>query len=94
MVRSSDSDKVTVIGSGVTLHEALAAADELAASGVNIRVVDPFTIKPIDQEGITAAVRATGGKVIVVEDHYPQGEKKRKFKNVTLTVFISQCHYR
>lgn len=78
---------MTVIGSGVTLHEALAAADELAASGVNIRVVDPFTIKPIDQEGIVAAVKATGGKVIVVEDHYPQGEIERSTSDLSHSLF-------
>lgn len=78
MLRSSDTDSVTVVGAGVTLHEALKAADELAAAGVNIRVVDPFTIKPIDKEGLRAALKATGGKLVVVEDHYPQGTNTRE----------------
>ena len=73
MLRSSDNDQVTVVGAGVTLHEALTAADELAAAGVNIRVVDPFTIKPIDKEGLTAAIKATSGRLVVVEDHYREG---------------------
>ncbi|KAI1890844.1 hypothetical protein AGOR_G00157790 [Albula goreensis] len=73
VVRQSDSDKVTVIGAGVTLHEALAAADQLAAEGVNIRVVDPFTIKPLDAATIVSCARATGGRVITVEDHYKEG---------------------
>ena len=65
---------VTVVGAGVTLHEALKAADSLAESGVNIRVVDPFTIKPIDAETLLNCARKTGGRVITVEDHYPEGE--------------------
>ncbi|XP_005097854.1 transketolase-like protein 2 [Aplysia californica] len=73
VVRQSSTDKVTVIGSCVTLFEALKAADTLSASGVNIRVIDPFTIKPIDGATIIANAQATGGKIITVEDHYPAG---------------------
>uniref|UniRef100_A0A673X482 Transketolase n=1 Tax=Salmo trutta TaxID=8032 RepID=A0A673X482_SALTR len=72
VVRQSDSDKVTVIGAGVTLHEALAAADQLA-SEVNIRVIDPFTIKPLDAATIVSSARVTGGRIITVEDHYREG---------------------
>lgn len=56
------------------MQEAIEAADELALAGVNVRLVDPFTIKPMDREGLLAAVKATGGKLIVVEDHYPEGK--------------------
>ncbi|KAG7477532.1 hypothetical protein MATL_G00070650 [Megalops atlanticus] len=73
VVRQSGSDKVTVIGAGVTLHEALKAADQLAVEGVNIRVIDPFTIKPLDAATIVSNARATGGRVITVEDHYKEG---------------------
>ncbi|XP_070297016.1 transketolase [Salvelinus sp. IW2-2015] len=73
VVRQSDSDKVTVIGAGVTLHEALTAADLLASEGVNIRVIDPFTIKPLDAATILSSARATGGRIITVEDHYREG---------------------
>ncbi|KAJ8370106.1 hypothetical protein SKAU_G00101340 [Synaphobranchus kaupii] len=73
VVRQSDSDRVTVIGAGVTLHEALNAADQLAREGVNIRVIDPFTIKPLDTATILLSARATGGRVITVEDHYKEG---------------------
>ncbi|KAF5903519.1 transketolase-like [Clarias magur] len=73
VVRQSNSDQVTVIGAGVTLHEALAAHDILAKEGVNIRVIDPFTIKPLDAATIVASARATQGKVITVEDHYKEG---------------------
>ncbi|XP_048346589.1 transketolase-like protein 2 [Sphaerodactylus townsendi] len=73
VVRKSNSDKVTVIGAGVTLHEALAAADELAKQGTHIRIIDPFTIKPLDVETIISNARATGGRIITVEDHYREG---------------------
>uniref|UniRef100_A0AAY4D6L9 Transketolase n=1 Tax=Denticeps clupeoides TaxID=299321 RepID=A0AAY4D6L9_9TELE len=73
VVRQSDSDRVTVIGAGVTLHEALAAAQQLASEGVNIRVIDPFTIKPLDAGTIVDSARATGGRIITVEDHYKEG---------------------
>ncbi|XP_061075379.1 transketolase-like [Conger conger] len=73
VVRKSDDDKVTVIGAGVTLHEALAAADQLALEGVNIRVIDPFTIKPLDASTIVSCARTTGGRVLTVEDHYREG---------------------
>ena len=73
VVRKSSKDQVTVIGAGVTLHEALKAADILAAAGINIRVIDPFTIKPIDANTIVESARQTGGRVITVEDHYPEG---------------------
>ncbi|KAL8164367.1 UNVERIFIED_CONTAM: Transketolase-like protein 2 [Gekko kuhli] len=73
VVRKSNSDKVTVIGAGVTLHEALTAADELAKQGMHIRVIDPFTIKPLDAETIISNAKATGGRIITVEDHYREG---------------------
>ncbi|ODN02005.1 Transketolase-like protein 2 [Orchesella cincta] len=72
VVRKSDSDKILLIGAGITLYEALAAADELAKSGINARVIDPFTIKPLDSAIIEHA-KAAGGKVVTVEDHYPEG---------------------
>merc|ERR1719397_2270584 len=73
VVRKSDSDKVLVVAAGVTLYEALKAADTLAAKGVNIRVIDPFTIKPIDIAAIRENAAACGGRVLTVEDHYPEG---------------------
>ncbi|XP_015270940.1 PREDICTED: transketolase-like protein 1 [Gekko japonicus] len=73
VVRKSNSDKVTVIGAGVTLHEALTAADELAKQDIHIRVIDPFTIKPLDAETIISNAKATGGRIITVEDHYREG---------------------
>ncbi|XP_066527970.1 transketolase-like protein 2 [Hoplias malabaricus] len=73
VVRQSDTDQVTVIGAGVTLHEALSAHDQLAKEGVNIRVIDPFTIKPLDAETIVASALKTRGHIITVEDHYKEG---------------------
>ncbi|XP_045854156.1 transketolase-like protein 2 isoform X2 [Meles meles] len=73
VIRQSVNDKVTVIGAGVTLHEALTAADSLSQQGISIRVIDPFTIKPLDAANIISNAKATGGQVITVEDHYREG---------------------
>lgn len=72
-LRRSEHDAVTLIGAGVTLHEALAAADSLAEDGVHARVIDAYSVKPIDGEGIRAAVSETGGRVVVAEDHHAEG---------------------
>jgi transketolase len=73
VVRSSDDDEVTIVGAGITLHEALKAADALAEEGVSARVIDLYSVKPIDEEGLRAAAEATGGRVVTVEDHWPEG---------------------
>ncbi len=72
VVRRSSQDKVTVLAAGVTLHEALKAADELSKQGVQVRVIDVYSIKPIDRETLTQAAADTG-KIITVEDHYLEG---------------------
>jgi transketolase len=72
-IRENPDDQVTVVAAGVTVHNALAAADQLAAHGVNVRVIDAYSVKPIDHDGIAAAVEATQGRLVVVEDHYPEG---------------------
>lgn len=74
IVRKSDQDQALVIGSGVTLHEAIEAADILAKEGIHIRVMDPFTIKPIDEACIQKCAQSCHGRVITVEDHYPEGK--------------------
>jgi transketolase len=71
--RSSDADTVTLIGAGVTLHQCLAAADALAADGISARVIDLYSVKPIDAETVSAAARATAGRVVVAEDHWAEG---------------------
>jgi transketolase len=73
VVRASKDDLVTLIGAGVTLHNCLAAADELAGRGIPARVVDLYSVRPIDTETLLAAAAATRDRVIVVEDHYPAG---------------------
>jgi transketolase len=73
VVRESDEDQVTLIGAGVTLHEAIKAADELAQDGIHARVIDLYSVKPVDSATLTAASSATGGRFIVVEDHWPEG---------------------
>ncbi|HET9875035.1 MAG TPA: transketolase [Mycobacterium sp.] len=71
--RAGTTDQVALIGAGVTLHECLAAADELAAEGINARVIDAYSVKPIDRATLIDACRVTGGRLVVVEDHYPEG---------------------
>jgi transketolase len=73
VVRSSDEDDVTIIGAGITLHEALKAADALAEEGVNARVIDLYSVKPIDTTTLHAAAIATKGQIVTVEDHWPEG---------------------
>jgi transketolase len=73
VLRSGPSDAVTLIGAGVTLHECLRAADQLALDGIHARVIDLYSIKPIDADTLVKAADATGGRVVVAEDHHPQG---------------------
>ena len=73
VVRSTDFDEVTLIGAGVTLHACLRAADVLAADGVIARVVDCYSVKPIDTATLVAAARATAGRIVVAEDHHAEG---------------------
>jgi transketolase len=73
LLRSSQDDQVTLIGAGVTVHNCLAAADQLAADGVRARVVDLYSVKPIDTQTLLEAAAMTDGRVVVAEDHYPAG---------------------
>jgi transketolase len=73
VLRSGPSDAVTLIGAGVTLHECLRAADQLALDGIHARVIDLYSIKPIDADTLVEAADATGGRVVVAEDHHPEG---------------------
>jgi transketolase len=73
VVRSSPDDQVTLVGAGVTLHNCLAAADQLGRYGIRARVLDLYSVKPIDTETLVTAAAATGDRLIVVEDHYPAG---------------------
>jgi transketolase len=68
-----EGDDVTIVGAGITLHEALKTADELEADGISARVIDLYSVKPVDAETLRAAAEATGGRVLTVEDHWPEG---------------------
>jgi transketolase len=73
VVRKSDKDRVAVVAAGITVHEALKAADTLKGEGVAIRVIDAYSVKPMDRATLVQAAKDTGGKVIVVEDHWIEG---------------------
>jgi transketolase len=73
VLRASENDQVTLIGAGVTVHNCLAAADELARDGISARVIDLYSVKPIDTQALLDAADLTGDRLVVVEDHYPQG---------------------
>jgi transketolase len=71
-LRSSDDDAVTLIGAGITLHECLAAADRLGEQGISARVIDLYSVKPVDAETILAAAAETRA-LVTVEDHWIEG---------------------
>jgi transketolase len=71
--RKSTQDRVTVIGAGITVHEALKAADELKSQGTAIRVIDLYCVKPLDGKALAAEISATGGRLVTVEDHWAEG---------------------
>src|SRR5256885_13878001 len=73
VLRESTADVATVVAAGVTVFEALKAYDTLKASGTNIRVIDLYSVQPVDRAGLIAAGKASGGVVITVEDHYAAG---------------------
>lgn len=73
LLRSSDADVVTLVAAGVTVHESLQAADALEATGVHCRVVDCYSVKPLDIDTLAAAVATTGGRIVITEDHYEAG---------------------
>lgn len=73
VIRQSSEDAVTVVAGGVTLHEVLKAHQMLAAEGVAVRVVDLYSVKPVDAETLKAAAADTNKTLITVEDHYPEG---------------------
>ncbi|MEU0287663.1 transketolase [Streptomyces sp. NPDC006147] len=72
VLRSSDDDRLTLVAAGVTVPEALAAADALAGEGIAVRVVDLYSVKPVDRETLRTAAEETGC-LVTVEDHHPEG---------------------
>jgi transketolase len=73
VLRQSDDDAAVVVAAGVTVFEALKAYDELKKDGISIRVIDAYSVQPIDTVTLVAAAEATDGRVITVEDHYSAG---------------------
>ena len=73
VLRASEDDQVTLVGAGVTLHACLAAADQLRDEGISARVIDLYSVKPVDTATLSAAAAATGGRLVVAEDHHPEG---------------------
>jgi transketolase len=73
VVRHSDADQVAIIAAGITLHESLRAFEQLRSEGIRARVIDAYTVKPIDRESLHEAARVTGGRLVVVEDHWSEG---------------------
>jgi len=73
VLRAGPGDQVTLIGAGVTVHQCLRAAGELAADGVTARVIDLYSVKPVDQATLADSAAASGGRLVIAEDHYPQG---------------------
>jgi transketolase len=71
--RANPDDQVALIGAGVTLHECLAAAAELAGGGISARVIDLYSVKPLDRAALVDACQVTGGRLVIAEDHYPAG---------------------
>jgi transketolase len=72
VLRSDPADQVTLIAAGITLHEALAAADRLAEEGIKARVIDLYSVKPVDTQTLREAAARTG-RFVTAEDHHPEG---------------------
>jgi transketolase len=73
LLRASAEDRVTIVAAGITVHEALEAAESLAEQGIPARVVDVYSVKPIDRDALVESVTATKGQLVTVEDHWPEG---------------------
>ena len=73
ILKSSENDQITVVGAGVTIHEILKAYQELRADELLIRVIDLYSVKPIDAQTLIKSAESTGNIIITVEDHYPEG---------------------
>ena len=68
-----DGGDLAIVAAGITLHESLQAAEQLAGEGIEARVIDLYSVKPVDAETLRAAAEATGGRILTVEDHWPEG---------------------
>jgi transketolase len=73
VVRHSGGDLVAIIAAGITVHESLRACEQLKSEGIRARVIDAYSVKPIDKESLHEAARVTRGRLVVVEDHWSEG---------------------
>ncbi len=73
VLAKGEGDAVTVVAAGITVFEALKAARELKNEGIGLRVIDAYSVEPVDAAGLKREVTETGGRAIVVEDHFPHG---------------------
>jgi len=73
VLRRGDGDAVTIIAAGITVHEALKASDELKRENIGLRIIDAYSIQPLDSETIIREAAQTGRRVVVAEDHFPGG---------------------
>ncbi len=73
VLRKSENDVATVVAAGITVHEALKAYEQLKKEGIHIRIIDAYSVKPLDAQTIMKSVSETGGRVVVAEDHFEQG---------------------
>ena len=89
VLKQSKDDKATIIACGITLHEGLKAYDLLQKEGINVRVIDLYSVKPVDENTIRTAAKETGA-LIVVEDHWPEGG----IGDAVLNVFAFSQKYR
>jgi transketolase len=73
ILRRGDKDRAAVVAAGITVHEALKAYDKLKAEGIEIRVMDAYSVKPFDKRTLRETVQAVGGRLVTAEDHWPEG---------------------
>jgi transketolase len=92
LARSGADDQVALVGAGVTLHEALRAAEILQGEGIAARVIDCYCVKPVDTETLAAAAEATGGRIVVAEDHHPEGGLGSAVADALLAAGIQDLH--
>lgn len=99
-VKQSENDQVTIVAAGITLPEAVEAYEALAKEGISVRVIDAYSVKPIDAQSLRAAAKASGGRFVVAEDHWPEGglgeavlsglagEEGIRFKHLAVTELV------
>jgi len=73
VLQQNEDDKVCIVAAGITLHEALKASKILKESGINVSIIDAYSVKPLDSETIIKVAKNSGNKIVVVEDHYIEG---------------------